>query len=485
MDPQAPLLDLAPVLPEIVLVLAGLALLMVGSFREAHAARIVTPLAVLSLVVTMALVASTGLQAPPRITFAGHFVVDGFAVFMKVLILAGAALCILMSPAHLRGENIDRFEFPILALFSTVGMMMMVSANSFLALYMALELHSLPLYVLAAFKRDSLRSTEAGLKYFILGALASGMLLYGCSLVYGFTGTVDFGALQGFATAETTMPVGALVGMVFIAAGLAFKLAAVPFHMWVPDVYEGAPTPVTAFLAAAPKVAAIGLALRVFQQPFGAWVAEWQQIVVFIALASMLLGVFAALAQTNIKRLMAYSGISHVGFALVGLAAGTERGVWAVLIYTAIYLVMTVGAFGVILAMRKQGRSVENIVDLAGLARTQPTLAAAMAVFMFSLAGIPPLAGFFGKVYVFMAVIEAGLVPVAVIGLVASVVAAYYYLRIVKIMYFDDAIEPLDQPVGREIAVITGVAAVAMLVFVLYPSPLLRHAESAAAALFL
>jgi NADH-quinone oxidoreductase subunit N len=484
MDPLAPLFDLAPALPEIVLALAGLALLLVGSFREQHAARLLTPLAVLSIVTTMAVVLASG--TTPRQTFGGHFVVDGYAVFLKLLILAASALCILMAPGYLRGERIDRFEYPLLALFSTVGMMMMVSANSFLALYMALELQSLPLYVMAAFQRDTLRSTEAGLKYFVLGALASGMLLYGCSLVYGFTGTVGFGPLrQAISPMAGGLPVGAMIGMVFIAAGLAFKLAAVPFHMWIPDVYEGAPTPVTAFLAAAPKAAALGLTLRVFLQPFGEWVQEWQQIVVFIAVASMLLGVFAALVQTNIKRLMAYSGISHVGFALVGLAAGTERGVLGVLIYLVIYLVTVIGTFGVILAMRKQGRAVENIADLAGLARTQPTLAAAAAVFMFSLAGIPPLAGFFAKFYVFMAAVDAGLTPVAVIGLLASVVGAYYYLRIVKLIYFDEAHEPFDQPLAREIGMVTGVAAVLVLLFVLYPSPLLRHAEAAAAALFL
>jgi NADH-quinone oxidoreductase subunit N len=478
------LADLTVALPEVFLVLAGLVLLGVGCFRsESEAARLLGPLTVLVLLVALAMVAGGG--AGTAHAFGGSFVVDPFSAFLKVLMLAAAAVCLLMSGSYLRRESIDRFEYPLLLLLSTVGMMMMVSANGFLALYMALELHSLPLYVLAAFQRDQVRSSEAGLKYFVLGALASGLLLYGCSLVYGFTGTVSFIGLGEMAADGGGLPLGALVGMVFIAAGLAFKLAAVPFHMWTPDVYEGAPTAVTAFLATAPKVAAIGLTVRVFHEPFGAWVADWQQIVVFISVASMLLGAFAALVQTNIKRLLAYSGIGHIGFALVGLAAGTERGVWAVLIYTAIYLVMNLGTFGVVLAMRKQGRSVENIADLAGLARSQPMLAAAMAVFMFSLAGIPPLAGFFGKLYVFLAAVDAGLTPLAIIGLLASVVAAYYYLRIVKLMYFDEAVEPLDLPVGREIAVVTGVTALMVLLFVVYPSPLLRTAEVAAAALFL
>jgi NADH-quinone oxidoreductase subunit N len=341
---------------------------------------------------------------------------------------------------------------------------------------------------MTAFLRDQTRSTEAGLKYFVLGALASGLLLYGCSLVYGFTGTLSFdGLAQVFrAGADAGAPIstGVLIGLVFIAAGLAFKLAAVPFHMWTPDVYEGAPTPVTAFLAAAPKVAAMGLTIRVFYQAFGEWAEHWQQIVVFISVASMLLGSFAAIGQRNIKRLMAYSSIGHIGFALVGLAAATEAGaVPGVLIYMAIYVIMTVGTFGCILLMRRNGRAVEEIDDLGGLARTQPMLAAAMAIFMFSLAGIPPLAGFFAKIYVFLAAIEAGLVELSVIGVLASVVGAYYYIRIVKVMYFDETKEAFDRPMGREFAVIIGGAAVFNLVFCLHPSPLLNQAEIAAAAL--
>jgi NADH-quinone oxidoreductase subunit N len=422
------------------------------------------------------------------LAFDGQFVNDRFAVYLKILTLLGAALCLIMSPQFLRDEGVERFEFPMLALFSTVGMLMMISANSLLALYLGLELQSLALYVMTAFLRDQTRSSEAGLKYFVLGALASGLLLYGCSLIYGFTGTLSFdGLAQIFRTgaeAGTPISTGVLIGLVFLAAGLAFKLAAVPFHMWTPDVYEGAPTPVTAFLAAAPKVAAMGLTIRVFYQAFGEWAEHWQQIVVFISVASMLLGSFAAIGQRNIKRLMAYSSIGHIGFALVGLAAATEAGaVPSVLIYMAIYVIMTVGTFGCILLMRRNGRAVEEIDDLGGLARTQPMLAAAMAIFMFSLAGIPPLAGFFAKIYVFLAAIEAGLVELAVIGVLASVVGAYYYIRIVKVMYFDETKEAFDRPVGREFAVIIGGAAVFNLVFCLHPSPLLNQAEIAAAAL--
>jgi NADH-quinone oxidoreductase subunit N len=391
-----------------------------------------------------------------------------------------------MSPGFMQREGVERFEYPVLLLFTTVGMLLMISANSLLAVYIGLELHSLPLYVMTAFHRDQTRSTEAGLKYFVLGALASGLLLYGCTLVYGFTGTLSFeGLAQAFRAegAGASISTGALIGLVFIAAGLAFKLAAVPFHMWTPDVYEGAPTPVTAFLAAASKVAAIGLTLRVLYQPFGAWAPEWQQIVVFISIASMLLGSFAAIGQTNIKRLLAYSGIGHIGFALVGFAAGTEVGVYSVLVYMAIYMIMTIGAFGCVLAMRRHGHAVETIDDLAGLGRNQPLLAASLAIFMFSMAGIPPLAGFFAKVYVFFAAIQADLVPLAVIGLLASVVGAYYYIRVVKVMYFDEPKEAFDRPVGREISITVGATAVFNVVFCLLPSPLLHQAEAAAAAL--
>jgi NADH-quinone oxidoreductase subunit N len=460
---------------------------MIGAFRgrEPHASRVVTPVCVAALLSGIFLLGAS--NEGEAHTFGGQFVSDGFAVYLKVLTLLGAALCLMMSPGFLRDEGIERFEFPVLALFSTVGMLMMISANSLLALYLALELQSLPLYVMTAFHRDQTRSTEAGLKYFVLGALASGLLLYGCSLVYGFTGTLSFELLaQVFEAAPGAAPPvnhGALVGLVFIAAGLAFKMAAVPFHMWTPDVYEGAPTPVTAFLAAAPKVAAIGLTLRVFFDAFGDWAEQWRQIAVFISVASMLLGAFAAIGQTNIKRLLAYSSIGHMGYALVGLAAGTAAGAQSVLIYMAIYVVMTIGTFGCVLLMRRNGQAVENIDDLAGLARTQPMLAAALAIFMFSLAGIPPLAGFFAKLYVFLAAIDANLVALAVIGVLASVVGAYYYVRIVKVMYFDDAAEPLDRPLGREFAVIVGGAALFNLLFCLHPGPLLDQAEIAAAAL--
>ena len=481
----APALDLnfGVALPEIVLFAAGLVLLVVGALRESEGARGLTPITVLVLLVCAALVFGGGGET--QIGLGGHFVFDRFAVYLKVVILLAAAVSLLLAGDYLNDEKIDRFEYPLLVLFASLGMCMMVSANSFLALYMGLELQSLAIYVLAAFQRDTLRSSEAGLKYFVLGSLASGMLLYGCSLVYGFTGTVRFDVLAaGFAAnPEAGLSLGALVGLTFIAAGLAFKMAAVPFHMWTPDVYEGAPTPVTAMMAAAPKVAAIGLTIRVMMGPFGAWTQEWQQIVVFISVASMLLGAFAAIGQSNIKRLMAYSGIGHVGYALVGLAAGTERGVHGVLIYTAIYVVMTLGTFACILMMRRQNRYVETINDLAGLSTRQPLLAAALAIFMFSLAGVPPLAGFFGKYFVFVAAIDAGLAPLAVIGVLTSVVGAYYYLRVVKVMYFDAPAEAFDSPDGLGLRLVTGFAAIVTLAFVVIPGPLLVSARTAAASL--
>lgn len=480
--------DLAPAMTEIFLICVALALLMLGAFRdeEQDTQRFVSSLAIMALVVGMFIVLMSDKETIT--TFGGLYITDGFAAYMKALVLLGVAVCLVMTPGFFQKEGVNRFEYTVLALFATVGMLMMISANSLISLYVALELQSLPLYVMTAFHRDRLRASEAGLKYFVLGALASGILLYGCSMVYGFTGTLSFPGLAEVLSpekiGEDTIGIGVVIGLVFVAAGLAFKLAAVPFHMWTPDVYEGAPTPVTAFLAAAPKVAAMALTIRIFYQPFGEWASQWQQIVVFISIASMLLGAFAAIGQSNIKRLLAYSGIGHIGFALVGLAAGTEQGVNSVLVYISIYLVMTLGTFACVLALRRNDAPVEQIDDLSGLARQQPLFAGAIAVFMFSLAGIPPLAGFFGKFYVFMAAVDAGLVPLAIIGVLASVVGAYYYLRIVKIMFFDEEIDPIDRSISGEYAIVLGVAALFNIAFCLRPGLLLGHAERAALALF-
>jgi NADH-quinone oxidoreductase subunit N len=422
---------------------------------------------------------------PARVViFHGQFVADHFALFMKLLVLGGAALTLVMGQDFVEREGMARFEYSVLVLFATVGMMMMVSANDLISLYIGLELQSLSLYVVAAFKRDDVRSTEAGLKYFVLGALSSGMLLYGCSLVYGFAGSTNFAVLARlFApAAQGAASVGLIVGIVFVMAGLAFKVSAVPFHMWTPDVYEGAPTPVTAFFAVAPKIAAISLFTRVMTGPFGPLVMEWRQIVVAVAIASMILGALAAINQTSIKRLMAYSSIGHVGYALVGLAAGTPSGVRGVMIYMATYLFMTVGAFACVLSMKRGGKMVESIADLAGLARSQPKVAYAFAVFMLSLIGIPPFAGFFGKIFVFLPAIEAGLYALAVIGMLASVVGAYYYLRVVKIMFMDEPAAAFDRPDGK-VAAVMGLSAAVTLLFILFCWPVFIAAEAAASAL--
>src|SRR5437868_4672694 len=424
-----------PVVPELVLAVGAMALLMFGVFRGERVAPAMNWIGIALLVVVAILLAL--LPAGKLTSFGGSFVLDDFARFMKELALAGSAFAIVLLVGDAESERQRRFEYPVLILLSTLGMMVLVSATDLIALYLGLELMSLCLYVLAAFQRDSTRSTEAGLKYFVLGALSSGMLLYGASLIYGFTGTVSF---AGIAKASTQAELGLIFGLVFLFAGFCFKVSAVPFHMWTPDVYEGAPTPITAFFAAAPKVAAIAMFVRPTISAFPGILAQWQQIVVFVSIASMALGSFAAIGQRNFKRLMAYSSIGHMGFALIGLAAGTPEGVQGVLVYVAIYLAMTLGTFAGILAMRLRGVFVENISDLSGLARTKPAMAFFLAVMMFSLAGIPPLAGFFAKYFVFLAAIKAGLYTLAVLGVLASVVGAYYYLSIVKVMYFDEPV---------------------------------------------
>lgn len=485
MDAATTLPLMAPASAEIFLAVAGMALLMLGVFRGEGSLKLVSwaTIAAFAAAAVLVLLKGGGGETGTVIAFHGLFVTDAFAQFTKILILIGAAFSILLSLDYLEREQAGRFEFPVLILFATLGMLLMISANDLIMLYMGLEMQSLALYVVAAIRRDTLKSTEAGLKYFVLGALSSGMLLYGCSMIYGFAGTTSFDGLASALTAGTQPSVGLIVGLVFLIAGLAFKVSAVPFHMWTPDVYEGAPTPVTALFAMAPKIAAVGLFLRVMVDPFGDQVAQWQQIVVFVSLASMVLGALAAIMQTNIKRLMAYSSIGHMGYVLVGIAAGSEAGVTGVMIYMATYIFMTVGTFACILAMRRDGRLVENLSDLAGLSRTHPMMALALLIFMFSMAGIPPLAGFLGKWYVFMAAIEAGLVGLAVVGVLASVVGAFYYLRIVKIMYFDEAESPLDAKVAGDLRVILYGSAVVTLLFFVILSPVYDSAAAAAASL--
>jgi NADH-quinone oxidoreductase subunit N len=470
--------QLQPVLPELVLAFGAMVLLMVGAYRGRGTTRLVTTLAVCLLVLVGAL--ELMLPAGKLVTFGGSFIVDDFARFLKILALIGSGVTLILATEFLSDPSRPIFEFAILVLLSTLGMMVLISAADLIMLYLGLELMSLALYVVAASNRDNAKSTEAGLKYFVLGALSSGMLLYGASLIYGFTGTVEF---AGIAAAAKTGSLGIVFGLVFLLAGLCFKVSAVPFHMWTPDVYEGAPTPVTAFFASAPKVAALAVFTRVALTAFPGIVPQWQQIVVFVAIASMVLGSFAAIGQKNIKRLMGYSSIGHMGFALVGLASGTVEGAQGVLIYIAIYVAMTLGAFAVILTMKRNGQAVEQISDLTGLSRTNPLLAFFFMMLLFSLAGVPPLAGFFAKWYVFVAAINAHLFTLAVIGVLSSVVGAFYYLAIIKVMYFDEPLPALD-PVRVELSTVLAVAGLFNIFFFVYPGPLVSVATVAAKSLF-
>jgi NADH-quinone oxidoreductase subunit N len=471
--------DLMPLLPELVLLGSAMVLLMAGVIRgDMSSAAVNSACTVVIFLVALTLVI---VPAGRYELFGGSLVVDDFARFLKFLTLAGSGGALMLSQDYLTNEKQQKFEFGILVLLSTLGMMLLISAADLIALYLGLELMSLPLYVIAASNRDNVRSTEAGLKYFVLGALSSGMLLYGASLIYGFTGAVAF---PGIAKVAALGPnIGLIFGLVFLFVGFCFKISAVPFHMWTPDVYEGAPTPVTAFFAAAPKVAGIAIFVRATVVAFPGITHEWQQIVVFVSIASMALGAFAAIGQKNIKRLMAYSSIGHMGFALVGLAAGTPEGVQGVLIYMSIYVAMTLGTFACILAMRRDGKYVETIADLAGLSRTHPATAFMLAMLLFSLAGIPPLAGFFAKFYVFLAAIKAGLYVLAVIGVLTSVVGAYYYLMIVKLMYFDEPAKGFQSMPGL-LRFVLGVSGLLNILFFVYPAPLLGAATVAAKSLF-
>jgi NADH-quinone oxidoreductase subunit N len=448
------------VAPEALLAVAAMAGLMWGAYAGREVGSTLLWIAC-GLLVAVGLF--VGFQPEgTRPAFDGSFVSDGFARFSKVLILFGAAATLALSHDYLARAGLMKFEYPVLILLATVGMMTMVSAGDLIVLYMGLELQSLALYVVAAFRRDSERSTEAGLKYFVLGALSSGLLLYGASLSYGYAGTTSFAGITTMVGAGP-LPTGLLFGLVFLAAGIAFKVSAAPFHMWTPDVYEGSPTPVTAFFATAPKVAAAAMFARVLYDAFGGAVADWQQILSLLAVASMFLGAVAAIGQRNVKRLMAYSSIGHMGFALMGLAAGTVEGAQALLIYLAIYVTMNVGVFAFILNMERDGKPVTDIYALGLYSRQEPARAAALAVLLFSLAGVPPLVGFFGKFYVLMAAIDAGLVWLAVAGVVASVIGAFYYIRIVYLMYFGEASEPMDGRMPALHWALLGVSSLAMV----------------------
>lgn len=465
--------------PEIALTVFAMAALLAGAFsRPTVSFQLASMLALGGLLLTAGFV----VISPAGSGYGGLFIADAFSRFCQILILAAAGLAIILSlDFNAREPGMARFEFPVLILFASVGMMIMVGATNLMTLYLGLEMQSLALYVVAAFARDSLRSAEAGLKYFVLGSLASGLLLYGMSLTYGFSGTTDFAhialALKGGAAST-----GLIIGMVFVMVGLLFKIAAVPFHMWSPDVYEGAPSSATAVLASAPKVAALALLIRVLIGPYGHLVHDWRLLVEIISIASLIVGALAPLVQTNIKRFMAYSSIGHIGYALMGLAAGSLGGASATLIYLATYVFMTLGAFGVVLAMRHNGRPVEKISDLAGLGRNDGGLALAMTVFMLSMAGVPPLSGFFGKLYVFLAAVGSGMWTLAIIGVITSVIGAFYYLRIVKVMYFDTPVAAFDR---RAPSLSFGVAAAGIITvfFILVLGPMTAAAQAAASAL--
>jgi len=476
------LTDILPALPEMLLATLALVLVLVAAYggEGASNARRVTRIALGGIVLALALIWSgtTGDET----AFGGMFRADSFADYMKILVLLGTFSALYMSITPLAKDDINKPEFALLVMLALVGMMLMISANDLMSLYMAVELQSLPLYVVAAMRTNSLRSSEAGLKYFLLGALSSGMLLYGASLVYGFAGTTSFSGIAAAVSADQ-LPAVFIVGMVFMVSGIAFKISAAPFHMWTPDVYQGSPSPVTALFAIAPKVAAMALMMRLTYGAFGSIEAEWSQVLVALSIASMVVGALGAIMQTDIKRMMAYSSIAHMGYALAGLAAGTQQGALGVMIYMTGYIFMGAGAFAIILLMRRDGQSATRIADLQGLSRTHPMLALGLMVMMFSMAGIPPLAGFFGKWYVFLAAVNAGLIPLAVIGVVMSVVGAFYYLRIIKIMYFEDTDEPLDTEIPVANKIVLGVSIVVILLFFVGLSPLLATAGVAADSL--
>lgn len=466
--------------PELFLVIAAIFLLIFGLYAKPKAGGFFLVFAIITVGITGGLVLCP--SALTGVFLNGMFVSNAFTIFAKALILASGGLVLMLSAGFLKEEGGRAFEFIILVLFSILGMMLMVSAGDFLGLYMGLEMASLALYVLASFNRDNEKSSEAGLKYFVLGALASGMLLFGISLIYGFSGSINFAALGELFAGNAPISKGVILGLVLVIVAFCFKLSAVPFHMWTPDVYEGSPTPVTAFFATAPKVAALALFTRILLEPFAHALHDWQQVIVFVSLASMFVGALGAIMQSNIKRLLAYSSIGHVGFMLMGLSAGSFNGVQAVLIYLALYIFMSVGVFGAVLLIKKDGKSLENIKDLAGLSQNNPALAIAISICIFSMAGIPPMAGFFGKFYVVKAAIEANLTWLAVAGVISSVISCYYYLKIIKTMYFDEPAPAFDKesPLLVRAAIMIG-AAVTMLFF-LVPTPLIDATKIAAGA---
>ena len=471
------LLNLQPAIAEIFLALAALGLVLLSAFvmPQENASKLVRRLTLFSFLIAIFLIIYNGYK--PAYAFNGQFFTSSFMVYMKVIILLGAIGILLMAKREFKQDQIDRPELPLLMLLSVLGMMLMVSANDIILLYMGLELQSLPLYVIAAIRRESLRSSEAGLKYFLLGALSSGLLLYGASLLYGFTGHTSYDGIK--IALESNVSAGAVIGMVFLISGIAFKISAAPFHMWTPDVYEGSPTIVTAFFAVVPKLAAMTLFLRFTYGVLADASDSWQQIVMIIAVLSMLVGAGGAIMQTDIKRLMAYSAIAHMGYALVGIAAASDMGIGAVMLYMAIYVISSIGVFAIILSIKQEGRPLTRIEDLSGFSRSHPVYALAMMVLMFSMAGIPPMGGFFGKWYVFSAAVASGHVILAIIGVLASVIGAFYYIRIIKVMYVDEQVIEIDHNVPRSNTMIA-LASALVMAFFLFGLSILRDQITAA-----
>jgi len=472
---------LFPAYPELLLLLSTLVLLLVGVFVNREASKLVTLLSLITLLGVFALVSIS--NSDDMTTFNNLFVVNTYTLFTKSMILVAATLSIILIMPWARHEGIERYELPLIVLFATAGMLIMISANDFIALYLGLELQSLSLYILSAFNRGSGKSAEAGVKYFVLGALASGLFLYGVSLIYGFSGTTSFSNLSGDIY-SSGYHIGAVIGMVMVIVSFAFKVSAVPFHMWTPDVYEGAPTPIVAFFSVAPKIAGLCVLVKILLLPFGGLLNEWRQVLIFLSIASMLWGGIAAISQKNIKRLMAYSSIGHVGYALIGAVVGTQDGLRGMLYYLFIYLFMNIGVFSVILSMKINNRFVEDIKDLSGISKTNPYMSLSLAILMFSMAGIPPLAGFFGKYFVFSAAVNEGFIVLAVIGVLSSVIAAFYYIRLIKIMYFDVNVNRLEK-VDLSTSAVTALCTIVIFLFILLPEPFLIWADRAAANFFL
>jgi len=427
-------------LPEIFLSLSIFSILLIGVFTK-NSYNLVNKLCLVVLLVTIIILINNNQSIEIKI-FSGIFIKDPFSSFIKILILISSIFVLVSSQTFIKDNKIDKFEYPIIILLSILGMFFMVSSNDLILFYLGLELQSLSLYILASIDRDNMRSSEAGIKYFVLSALSSGLLLYGCSLLYGFSGSTNFNVI---ASELNSNNIGLVYAMVFVLVGLAFKISAVPFHMWTPDVYEGSPTSITSFFAVAPKVAGLAVLIRFMQVPFGNIMSEWQAILIFISIASMILGAVAAIGQSNIKRLMAYSSIGHIGYALAGVATGTTNGYISSIVYISIYVVMNIGAFSCIYLMKKDGKYTEEIKDLSGISKKHPLIAFAFLIILFSLAGIPPLGGFFAKFYVFMSVVENEMYMLAIIGLLTTVISAFYYLRIIKTIYFDELTKPFDQ----------------------------------------